>query len=165
MKRVRLMKISKTNAMRFLDTKKVPYEIHTYDASDGQIDAQSVAKKTGIEAKYIYKTLVTRGASKKLYVFVINADDELDLKCCAKAVNEKSIEMIHVAEINELTGYVRGGCSPLGMKKNYPILLSHTVKDLDKIIVSGGKIGLQIECQTSDLIRVTNAQIAEIIRK
>lgn len=158
------MKINKTNAMRFLDNAKIKYEIHTYDASDGHIDAISVAQKSGIDVQYIYKTLVTRSASKKIYVFVINAADELDLKLCAKSVNEKSIEMIHVSEINALTGYIRGGCSPLGMKKNYPIYLSDTAVHLDKIVFSGGKIGLQIETSVNDFMEATHAQVVSVIK-
>ena len=158
------MKINKTNAMRFLDNAKIKYEIHTYDASDGHIDAISVAQKSGIDVHYIYKTLVTRSASKKIYVFVINAADELDLKLCAKSVNEKSIEMIHVSEINALTGYIRGGCSPLGMKKNYPIYLSDTAVHLDKIVFSGGKIGLQIETSVKDFMEATHAQVVSVIK-
>lgn len=158
------MKINKTNAMRFLDTKKVIYEMHHYDAQDGKIDAISVAEKTGIEIEYIYKTLVTRSASKRIYVFVINAQNELDLKLCAKAVHEKSIEMIHVAEIYELTGYIRGGCSFLGMKKNYPVIFSETINEIDRIVFSGGKIGLQIDCSIEELKKAITITTAPIIR-
>lgn len=156
------MKISKTNAMRQLDRSKIKYEVYTYDTSDGHIDGISVAQKCNQDPRLVYKTLVTRSASKKIYVFVINVFDELDLKKCAKAVHEKSIEMIHVNELLGLTGYVRGGCSPIGMKKNYPVLVSDSVQNIDSIIFSGGKIGYQIHCTVDDFIKTTNALIADI---
>lgn len=159
------MKVSKTNAMRQLDQLKIPYEIHTYDTSDGLIDGLSVAKKCNQEPSKVYKTLVTRSTSKKIYVFVVNVADELDLKKCAKAVHEKSIEMIHVNELLSLTGYVRGGCSPIGMKKNYPVIVSDTLNTTDTIIFSGGKIGMQIDCSTADFLKATKAVIADIIHK
>lgn len=157
------MKNLKTNAMRQLDNLKIHYQIHTYDVSDGQIDAVSVAKKCQQDIRYVYKTLLTRGASKKIYVFVVNGQDELDLKKCAKCVHEKNIEMVHVNELLGLSGYVRGGCSPLGMKKNYPVIVSETILGIDHIIFSGGKIGLQIECSVHDFISALQAQIGDII--
>lgn len=157
------MKISKTNAMRQFDKYKMKYEVYTYDASDGNIDGISVAKKCNQDPKMVYKTLVARGHSKKIYVFVINIMNELDLKKCAKAVNEKNIEMVHVNELLALTGYIRGGCSPVGMKKNYPTILSNTIESINSIIFSGGKIGYQIHSSTEDLIKITNAQIKDIV--
>ncbi|MGN1343607.1 MAG: Cys-tRNA(Pro) deacylase [Traorella sp.] len=158
-----MAKVNKTNAMRFLDSMKVKYDVHTYDVSDGQIDGISVAQKCHEDPKVVYKTLVTRN-NHSLYVFVICVLDELDLKKCAKAIHEKSIEMIHVNELLSLTGYVRGGCSPLGMKKNYPIIVSDTIQSNDRIIFSGGKLGLQIECSKDDFLKVTHGQVASICK-
>ncbi len=157
------MKINKTNAMRQFDKEKIKYEVYTYDASDGQIDGISVASKCNQDPKMVYKTLVARGHSKKIYVFVINILNELDLKKCAKAVNEKNIEMVHVNELLNLTGYVRGGCSPVGLKKNYPIIVSNSIETIDSIIFSGGKIGYQIHCTSSDFLKITKATICDIV--
>lgn len=156
------MKISKTNAMRLCDKYKIQYQVYTYDVSDHQIDGISVANKCGQDPKMVYKTLVTKGNSKQIYVFVIGVLEELDLKKCAKVANEKNIEMISVKDLLSLTGYVRGGCSPLGMKKNYPIYVSDTIHNIDSIIFSGGKIGLQIHCQCNDFIRITNSSIVDV---
>ena len=157
------MKNVKTNAMRQLDAKKVKYEVYTYDTDDGMIDGISVAQKCHQDVKLVYKTLVTRSASKKIYVFVVNVADELDLKKCAKAVHEKSIEMVHVNELLGLTGYVRGGCSPIGMKKKYPVILSDTASSMESIIFSGGKIGCQIHCSGDDFMKITQASRALIV--
>lgn len=157
------MKIVKTNAMRQLDKNKIKYDVYTYDASDGFIDGQSVAKKCNQDPVILYKTLVTRGHSKKIYVFVINVLNEMDLKKCAKAVGEKSIEMIHVNELFSLTGYIRGGCSPIGMKKNYPIVVSDTIENINSIVVSGGKIGYQIHLSKEDFLQATHAICASVI--
>lgn len=158
------MKINKTNAMRHLDNAKINYDVYTYDASDGQIDGISVADKCHEDPQIVYKTLVTRSNSKKIYVFVICVLDELDLKKCAKAVNEKNVEMIHVNELLGLTGYVRGGCSPIGMKKKYPVIVSDTIHRFDSIIFSGGKIGYQIHCNADDFLEVTQANVADICK-
>lgn len=111
---------AKTNAMRMLERAKIPYEMHTYDHSDGQIDGISVARKVGLDPDTVFKTLVTRGASREIYVFVLPVAKELDLKKAARSVGEKSIELVKIEEINKLTGYIRGGCSPVGMKKPIP---------------------------------------------
>ena len=156
------MKITKTNAMRQCDTHKINYQIYTYDTSDGHIDGISVANKCNQDPTMVYKTLVTIGQSKKIYVFVIGVLEELDLKKCAKAVKEKNIEMIAVKDLLNLTGYVRGGCSPIGMKKNYPVYVSETINKIDSIIFSGGKIGMQIHCSCNDFIKMTKAQIVDV---
>lgn len=150
--------------MRQLDREKIEYKTYIYDVSDGHIDGISVAQKCQQDIQFVYKTLVTRAASKKIYVFVVNVADELDLKKCAKSVHEKSIEMIHVKELLGLTGYVRGGCSPIAMKKNYPVIVSDSVAALDSIIFSGGKVGTQIECSVSDFLLTTHAQLASITK-
>lgn len=158
------MKLEKTNAMRILDKAKIDYKTYTYDAEDGAIDGVSVAHKCNQDPKKVYKTLITRGASKNYFVFLIPVEYELDLKKCAKAVGEKSIEMIHVSEINSVSGYIRGGCSPIGMKKQYKTILDESCKTLDTIIFSGGKIGFQIEMKPEELLLLIRGEIADIIK-
>ena len=137
-------KPEKTNVMRILDQKKVPYTPHFYSSEDGHIDAVSVAEKLGQPVEQVFKTLVTRGAGKGYFVFVIPAAEELDLKAAARAAGEKSIEMIHVSEINAVTGYIRGGCSPIGMKKKFPTYFDETAMLFDEIAVSAGQRGVQL---------------------
>ena len=153
---------AKTNAMRMLDRGKVPYTVHTYDHSDGRIDGASVAAKVGIDPERVYKTLVTRGSSGGYFVFVIPVALELDLKKAARAVGEKSVAMIRVEEINKVTGYIRGGCSPVGMKKQYPTVFDRRVEDLPAVVVSGGRIGTQIEVEPAALLRLVGAATADI---
>ena len=143
----------KTNAIRLLDQKKISYELLTYEVDD-QLDGITVATKINYPVEVVYKTLVTRGNSKNIYVFVIPVATELDLKKAAKVVAEKKLEMIAVSEINGLTGYIRGGCSPVGMKKVYPTVIDVTAQQLDYFIVSGGKIGLQMKLNPKDLEKV-----------
>lgn len=157
------MKQGKTNAMRILDKEKIDYGMLTYTADDGKIDGVSVAQKIGREKGVVYKTLISQGASKAYYVFVIPVEAELDLKKAAKAVGEKKVEMIPVKDITAVSGYIRGGCSPIGMKKLYPTVIEDSAKTLDAIIVSGGKIGVQIELSIADLAKATKASFAEII--
>ena len=144
----------KTNAMRILDKAGISYITYQYDASDGMIDGVSVARKIGRPVDRVYKTLVTQGATGEFYVFIIRVADELDLKAGAKAVGEKSIEMIKVADINKVTGYIRGGCSPIGMKKEYKTILDTSCSALEAIVISPGKIGHQIELSVEDLIHL-----------
>lgn len=166
MKGMTYMAETKTNAMRILDRAKIKYEMHTYPHTEGEaVDGMNVAKLTGQDPVKVYKTLVTRGASnpsKNFYVFVIPVAKELDLKKAAKAVGEKSVEMIHVKEINGITGYIRGGCSPVGMKKQFKTTFHEDVNALDTVVFSGGKIGLQIEAAPADIIRLINGQTADI---
>ncbi|MBD7938821.1 Cys-tRNA(Pro) deacylase [Cytobacillus sp. Sa5YUA1] len=152
----------KTNAMRLLEQAKVSYEVITYDVADGKIDGLSVAEKTGKLGQMVFKTLVTVGASKQNYVFVIPVDKELDMKKAAKASGEKKVEMIHVKDIQKITGYIRGGCSPIAMKKQYPTYIDTSAKDMKSMIVSGGKLGTQIELTLQDLIKMTSAELYEI---
>lgn len=153
----------KTNAMRILDSKKVKYNMLSYDVSDDHVDGISVANKIGRDVSEVYKTLVTQGTSKELYVYVIPVNENLDLKKAAKVAEEKKVEMIHVSDINKLTGYIRGGCSPVGMKKLYKTFINETGKDLENIIVSAGKIGYQIELNPFDLQKVINSKFEDII--
>lgn len=157
-------KISKTNAMRILDSENIIYNIIIYENNDGKIDGISVSKKIGRDVNSVYKTLVTQGMSKEIYVFVIPVAEEIDFKKAAKAVGEKKIDMINVKDINKYTGYIRGGCSPVGMKKLYSTFINNTAKELEKIIVSGGKIGMQIELLPSDLIKVISARFEDVIK-
>ena len=152
----------KTNAMRMLDRAKIPNQIHTYDHADGKIDGVSVAAKLGQDINAVYKTLVTKGAGGGYFVFVIPVDRELDLKKAARAVVEKTEAMITVAEINKATGYIRGGCSPIGMKKLYPTVFDAAVLNLPAVIVSGGRIGCQIEASPRDLLPLVKAVTARI---
>ncbi|MGN0520360.1 MAG: Cys-tRNA(Pro) deacylase [Candidatus Fimenecus sp.] len=142
--------LPKTNAMRILEKAGITYQMHTYDAG-GEIDGISVAAKVGIDPKYVYKTLVTQGKSKHYFVFVIPVAAELNLKAAATAVGEKSVEMLHVKDLLAVTGYIRGGCSPVGMKKQYKTVIDQSAEALETIVVSGGKIGVQIELAPTDL--------------
>lgn len=157
------MAVSKTNAMRILDKNKINYEIIEYDISDGKIDGVSVAEKTNQDVKEVYKTLVTQGVSKELYVFVIPVDLELNLKKAAKVCGEKKVDMINVNDILKLTGYIRGGCSPVGMKKLYKTYIHKSAIDMDNICVSGGKKGLQIKLSPQDIIKCINGKFDDLI--
>lgn len=154
----------KTNAMRILDSKKVSYEMLSYESEDGKIDGISVAHKIGVDEKNVFKTLVAQGTSKELYVFVIPVSEELDLKNAAKIAGEKKVEMIAVKDILKHTGYIRGGCSPIGMKKNYKIFIHESAEDLDFIIFSAGKIGHQIKMNPKDLLSVVEGEFAFLIK-
>lgn len=155
----------KTNAMRMLDSKKVVYELINYDHHDGKIDGVSVAQKINKDPKVVYKTLVAQGNSKQIYVFIIPVEGELDLKKAAKAAGEKKIEMVPVKDIQKLTGYIRGGCSPIGMKKQYPTFIDGKASTLNQIIVSGGKIGTQIEMDLGDLQRVIQGKLVDLSKE
>ena len=154
-------KEEKTNVMRTLDQKKIPYTAHTYDP-DGPIDGVSVAAALGQDPAHVFKTLVTKGASGGYYVFDIPVEDTLDLKKAAKAVGEKSIAMIHQKELLPLTGYIHGGCSPVGMKKQFPTVFHETAEILDTICVSAGKIGYQVEVNPADLMALVGAKTADL---
>ncbi|MCH4826145.1 Cys-tRNA(Pro) deacylase [Planococcus halocryophilus] len=155
-------KIAKTNAARMLDKEEILYELLHYTVEDGKVDGVSVAGKIGYPPELVYKTLVASGASKQAYVFVIPVAQELDLKKAAKAASEKKIEMIPVKDILSLTGYVRGGCSPVGMKKSFPTFVSAEAEKLSELIVSAGKIGMQIKLAPTELVSVTKGHFAEL---
>jgi Cys-tRNA(Pro)/Cys-tRNA(Cys) deacylase len=154
----------KTNAIRILDAKKISYDVLTYDNKDGKIDGISVAGKIGRDPKEVYKTLVAQGASKNLFVFVIPVEGELDLKKAAKAAGEKKVEMIAVKDIQKWTGYIRGGCSPIGMKKEYQTFLDESGLQLDSIVVSAGKIGVQIVINPEQLKELTKADFVDLLK-
>ena len=151
----------KTLAMKILDKNKIEYKVHEYSLNDG-IDAKSVSIKLNEDLNKVYKTLVTRGKSNKYYVFLVEADRSLDLKKAAKVTHEKYIEMIHQAELLPLTGYVHGGCSPIGMNKLFPTFINIDAKALDTVFVSGGKIGLQIELNPLSLTNLINAHFEDV---
>ena len=156
-----MKKIEKTNVMRILDQKKLPYEAHTYDTTEA-ISGMEVATVLGQNPKQVFKTLVTVGASKRNYVFVVPVCGELNLKKAAKAVGEKSIEMIKSKELLSLTGYVHGGCSPIGMKKFFTTTIDISAGECETIIFSGGKIGYQVEVTPEDLKKVIPYTLEDI---
>ena len=152
----------KTNAVRILDRNKVEYELNKYECDDFK-DGVSIADMLEQSYDMSFKTLVTVGKSGKYYVFAIPVDKEINMKKAAKEVGEQNIEMVHVKDINAVTGYIRGGCTPIGMKKNYPTVINESAKEHEKIIVSGGRLGLQIILKPDDLVKVTNGRYADII--
>lgn len=152
----------KTNAVRILDRNKIEYELNKYECDDFK-DGMSIADMLEQSYDMSFKTLVTVAKSGKYYVFAIPVDKEINMKKAAKEVGEKNIEMVHVKDINAVTGYIRGGCTPIGMKKNYPTVINESAKEHEKIIVSGGRLGLQIILKPDDLVKVTNGRYADII--
>ena len=153
----------KTNAMRILEPMKIPFAHYTYECEEF-VDGIQIADQLGLPHEKVYKTLVTIGNSKNYFVFVIPIAEELDLKAAAKSVGEKSVEMIHVKDINAITGYVRGGCTAVGMKKQYVTRIDSSAEHMEKIIVSGGRIGSQLELAPADLARAARAEFADIVR-
>lgn len=159
------MKLPKTNAMRILDKAQIAYEVFTYEHGKDMVDGQHVAELLHQDPNTVFKTLVTISNTKEYFVFVVPVAHELDLKKCAKAVHMKSVEMIHVKDIQKITGYIRGGCSPIGMKKCYTTVIHETCLQFSKIMFSGGKIGLQITLSPTDLISLLQAKTADIIKE
>ena len=156
-------KEEKTNVMRVLEQKGIPFTPHTYPHEDGvAVDGVTVARSMGQDPECVFKTLVARGASKGIYVFEVPAPENLDLKKAARAVGEKSIAMLHSRELLPLTGYVHGGCSPIGMKKQFPTVFHETAEILDTIMVSAGKIGFQVELSPADLIELVGGTTADV---
>ena len=152
----------KTNAMRILDKNKIPYEVVTYTCEEF-IDGIHIADQLGQPYEISFNTLVTVGKSGNYYVFVLPVDKEVDLKKAAKCAGEKSVEMLHVKDINTVTGYIRGGCTPVGMKKLFPTYIHESAEHFDKIIISGGQLGAQIHLDPKELAKVVNAEFADII--
>ena len=153
----------KTNAMRILDKINIEYDIITYDKRDDKIDGVSVAKKIGRDEKYLYKTIVTKGASLNIYILVIPVREEIDFKKAAKVTNEKRIEMLDLKDLQKTTGYIRGGCSPIGMKKQYKTFFDKSALEIKTIIVSGGKIGFQIEINPDVLKDAIDGEFADLV--
>lgn len=152
----------KTNAMRILDKNKISYQVNTYECEEF-IDGVHIADKLNQSYEISFKTLVAVGKSKEHYVFVIPVDKEIDFKKAAKVVGEKSIELVPVKDIQALTGYIRGGCTPIGMKKQFKTIIQESAKKHEKIIVSGGKLGTQLELSPEDLIKVVKGAYGDVI--
>ena len=151
----------KTNAIRIVETAKIDYNLHSYPCKEA-LDAVTVAGKIGADIERVFKTLVTEGKSGSYYVFVVPGAEELDLKKAASSVGEKSVSMIHVKDINKITGYIRGGCSPVGMKKNYVTVFDSTAENYEKIYVSAGKLGFQMEINPQDLCKLVSGKFCPI---
>lgn len=154
----------KTNAMRILESKGISFETHTYEC-DEFIDAIHIADMLGQPYDKMYKTLVTQGSNKNYFVFVIPIAEELDLKKAARSVGEKSVAMIPVKDINQVTGYIRGGCTPIGMKKQYVTRVAEEAILQERVIISGGKLGMQIELEPEELLNACDGEYADILRK
>ena len=152
----------KTNAMRMLDKLKINYEYEEYECNEF-MDGVHVADKLGLDHEIVYKTLVTVGKSGGYYVFVIPIEEEIDFKKAAKVVGEKALEMLHLKDLTKVTGYVRGGCTSIGMKKQYPTVIHESAKEFEKIIISGGRIGEQLFIAPDDLVCAAKAEYADII--
>ena len=148
--------------MRILESQKIPFEAHTYEC-DEFIDGIHIADMLNQPYEKMYKTLVTQGASKNYFVFVIPIDKELDMKKAARSVGEKSVSMLHVKDINQVTGYIRGGCTPIGMKKQYVTRIAKEAILQDKIIISGGKLGMQIELTPENLLKASCGEYADLL--
>lgn len=157
-----MKKEEKTNVMRVLDAKKISYESHSYKP-DATMSGEEIAALLGEDADKVFKTLVTQGKTGAFYVFVIPVKGELDLKKAAKACGEKAVSMIKQKDLLPLTGYVHGGCSPIGMKKHFPTFIHETVSGLDKVFVSAGKVGFQIELSPADLIAAAEIRVEELV--
>jgi len=156
-------KETKTNAMRILESMKIPFHHYTYECEEF-VDGLQIADQLQLPHEKVYKTLVTVGSSKNYFVFVIPIAEELDLKKAARVVGEKHVEMIHVRDINKVTGYVRGGCTAVGMKKQYVTRIDSSARQQPTIIVSGGRIGSQVELAPDDLAAAAQAEFADLIK-
>lgn len=159
------MSVPKTNAMRLLDKARIEYNVISYESRDGRIDGVAVAKKIGRKNEEVFKTLVTVSNTKNIYVFIIPVNTEIDFKKAAKVAAEKSIEMISVNDLLKITGYVRGGCSPIGMKKQYKTFIHICAEELEDIIFSGGKIGIQLEVNRNDFKEIITLNYEDIIKE
>lgn len=158
-----MKKINKTNAMRILEVMNIQYDYMSYESEDGKIDGISVAHKTGQNPETVFKTLVSIGHSKELYVFCIPVEYELDLKKAAIVTNEKKIELLPLKDLTKNTGYIRGGCSPIGMKKQYKTFIDESALLNEKILVSAGCIGVQIILKPDDLVKATGSSYEDLI--
>lgn len=157
-----MAKEAKTNAMRMLERKKVPYEAFSY-ACDEFVDGIHCADMIGAPHDQSFKTLVMEGKSGGYFVFVVPIEKEVDRKAAARAVGEKTVDMIHVKDLTKITGYVRGGCSPLGMKKPYPVVFDQSAESFQEIYVSGGRIGLTLKVSLEGLLNVTGGTLAPVV--
>ncbi|AHF10292.1 MULTISPECIES: Cys-tRNA(Pro) deacylase [Dehalobacter] len=153
----------KTNVVRILESKEIWHEVYEYEVEDGLIDAVSVARKMGFDPERVFKTLVTTGKTTGTNVFIIPGNCELNLKKAAEAAGDKNIEMLKSKELLPLTGYIHGGCSPIGMKKDFPTYLEEMASEYDYIIISAGKIGMQVKLDTAELVKLTDAKLADLV--
>ena len=154
----------KTNAVRILEKMKIPFEMRTYEC-DEFIDGMQTSRLLGIAPEFMYKTLVTVGKSKANYVFVIPIAEEIDFKKAARAVHEKSLEMLPLKDLTAVTGYVRGGCTAVGMKKKFKTVIHEDAKKIEKMVVRGGRIGLQLVLRPEDLLKASEAEYADVIKE
>ncbi len=159
---MRMKNKDKTNVMRVLEGKKITYESHSYEP-DPTMSGEQIAEILGEDAEKVFKTLVTQGKSGAYYVFIVPVKEELDLKKAAKTSGEKAVSMIKQKELLPLTGYVHGGCSPIGMKKQFPTFIQKGVSGFERVFVSAGKVGVQIELSPEDLMAVSGCMEADII--
>ena len=155
-------KINKTNACRILDQKKIAYELIPYEVDENDLGAQHIADQLGEDIDQVFKTLVLKGDKIGYFVCVIPGNDELDLKKTAKATGNKSCDLIPMKELLPLTGYIRGGCSPVGMKKQFPTFIHETAAGFEHVYVSAGKVGMQVELAPQDLIKTANCKLADV---
>ncbi len=153
----------KTNAMRILESLSIPYTVHTYQWDEEHLDAVHAAESAGLDIERVYKTIVMRNSNKELFVFCLPAEFEISLKKARTVTGSKEIDLIKTSEMLPLTGYIRGGCSPLGMRKHYPTFISELAALEDTIYVSGGQRGIQIELRPDDLIKAARASYADFI--
>ncbi|WP_427138148.1 Cys-tRNA(Pro) deacylase [Psychrobacillus psychrodurans] len=159
-----MSKKQKTNAVRKLEQQKITFELIEYELTGDQVNGVTVADKIGYPVFVVYKTLLVTAGTNKHFVCIIPVHKELNLKEVAQAVGEKKVELLSLKELLPTTGYIRGGCSPIGMKKLFPTWIDTSAESLDFILVSGGKIGLQIKLSVKDLLQLTNGRIATIIK-
>ncbi|MBE7059346.1 MAG: Cys-tRNA(Pro) deacylase [Ruminococcaceae bacterium] len=152
----------KTNALRILENMKINYTLHKYEHGDEFSGGLEIAEKLGQKPEQVFKTIVTHGQSRENYVFVLPVNKEIDFKAAARAVGEKSIEMIKLTELTKITGYIRGGCSPIGMKKKFRTVIDESCRSFDTIMVSAGKVGCQMELAPSDLIKAAECDVTKI---
>ncbi|MGV3095339.1 MULTISPECIES: Cys-tRNA(Pro) deacylase [Staphylococcus] len=159
------MKHKKTNAMRMLDRAKIDYEVKTFEVEEGHMDGERVAELVGENVQDVFKTLVLENTAHEHFVFVVPVSGSLDMKVAAHVVNEKKLQLMPLDHLKQVTGYIRGGCSPIGMKHLFPTTIDQSASLRDKIIVSGGQRGVQIVLQLEDLVSMTNAQLEDIVQK
>ena len=157
-----MAKIQKTNAVRMLEQNKIPFELIEYELTGNSVDGITVANKIGYPISVVYKTLLVTAGHGKHFVCIIPVDKELNLKAVAKVVGEKKVELLHLKDLLPTTGYIRGGCSPIGMKKLFPTVIDKSAQELDYIIISGGKIGLQVKLAVLDLLNMVNGTLGDI---
>ncbi|PKI06382.1 Cys-tRNA(Pro) deacylase [Staphylococcus xylosus] len=159
------MKQKKTNAMRILDRQAIAYSVNTYDISTQHLDGEHVAQKVGVDPNHVYKTLVLENAAHEHFVFIIPVNKTLDMKAAAHSVAEKKLNLMPLDHLKKVTGYIRGGCSPIGMKRQFPTVIDQNAESLDSIYISGGDRGVQININVKDLIAVTQAQVMHVIQE